>query len=65
MGRDLNQKVHCFLKFNPGENKSVCNVCGVKFTGNHSTNLKRHLNSKHQEIFNEFDKNEDAQKVSN
>ncbi|KAH8336621.1 hypothetical protein KR059_010424 [Drosophila kikkawai] len=58
MGREANKKVHQFYKFNTSENKSECKVCGGKLTGNHSTNLKRHLTTKHGEIFRECDNEE-------
>ncbi|KAH8385480.1 hypothetical protein KR093_007926 [Drosophila rubida] len=54
MGRDSNKKVHQFFKVNLEENKSICSVCGVKLSGNHSTNLKRHLTTKHMDNFNEW-----------
>ncbi|XP_062141946.1 uncharacterized protein LOC133849979 [Drosophila sulfurigaster albostrigata] len=54
MGRDMNKNVHQFFKLNLDENKSICNVCGIKLSGNHSTNLRRHLTNKHMDIFNEW-----------
>ncbi|XP_070135882.1 uncharacterized protein [Drosophila bipectinata] len=54
MGRDSNKNVHQFFKFNSVEKKSMCNVCGIKLSGNHSTNLRRHLTTKHMDIFNEW-----------
>ncbi|XP_020815639.1 uncharacterized protein LOC110189760 isoform X2 [Drosophila serrata] len=72
MGRDLNKKVHQFFKFDLEENKSICSVCGIKLSGNHSTNLRRHLTTKHLDIFNEwnnsgyskFTKCEEKRKIS-
>jgi len=58
MGRDHNKKVH-FFQFNAEDNKSKCNVCGVKLAGSHATNLKRHLIPKHEEVFYEFEIDED------
>lgn len=54
MGRELNKKVQQFFKLNLEENKSICSVCGIKLSGNHSTNLRRHLTTKHMDIFNEW-----------
>ncbi|XP_044573210.1 uncharacterized protein LOC123257573 [Drosophila ananassae] len=59
MGREINKKkVHQFFIFNKMDNKSVCKMCGVKLAGFHSTNLKRHLTSKHGEIFKDCDSEE-------
>ncbi|KAH8327947.1 hypothetical protein KR067_001973 [Drosophila pandora] len=58
MGREINKKVHQFFIFNSKDKKSVCKVCGVKLAGLHCTNLKRHLTSKHGEIFKDCDSEE-------
>ncbi|KAH8338300.1 hypothetical protein KR074_005462 [Drosophila pseudoananassae] len=59
MGRDHNKKVQFFFQFKAEDNKSKCNVCGVKLAGSHVTNLKRHLIAKHAEIYNEFEIDDD------
>ncbi|KRJ98763.1 uncharacterized protein Dyak_GE27557 [Drosophila yakuba] len=61
MGREQNKKVHFFFKLNPADNKSKCNVCGVKLAGSHATNLKRHLIAKHADVFNEFEIDDEIQ----
>lgn len=61
MGRELNKKVHKFFKFNAQENKSKCNVCDLKLAGINVTNLKRHLTTKHAEIFNDWNDTEDSE----
>ncbi|KAH8273936.1 hypothetical protein KR044_004403 [Drosophila immigrans] len=59
MGRDYNKKVNYFFKFNAEDNKSKCNVCDVKLSGSHITNLIRHLIAKHAVLYNEFDGDDD------
>jgi len=54
MRRELNKKEHQFFKFNLEEKKSICSVCGIKLSGNHSTNLRRHLTTKYRDIFSEW-----------
>ncbi|EDW18000.2 uncharacterized protein Dmoj_GI12344, isoform A [Drosophila mojavensis] len=49
--------MHTYVKFLT--RKSVCKVCGMQLSGNHSTNLKRHLHVKHGEIIREFDTEEE------
>ncbi|KAH8394453.1 hypothetical protein KR222_009591 [Zaprionus bogoriensis] len=58
MGKDMSKRVHKFFKFNVEENKSMCSVCGIKLSGAHLTNLRRHLTTKHMEVFNEFNNSE-------
>jgi len=60
MGRETNKKVHQFFKFDAVRKKSLCKICDVKLAGIHTTNLKRHLTTKHYEIFRECDSEEDT-----
>lgn len=53
--------MHTFFKYNTQENKSLCNVCGLKFSGTQATNLKRHSTTKHAENFKAWDSNEDTE----
>jgi len=53
MGRDHNKKC-TFFNFNAEDDKSKCNVCGLKLADSHAANLKRHLIAKHAKVFNEF-----------
>ncbi|KAH8357398.1 hypothetical protein KR084_004227, partial [Drosophila pseudotakahashii] len=47
----MNKEVHFFFKFEKSVNKSTCNICGAKLAGNHLTNLRRHLITKHKDAF--------------
>ncbi|KAH8354520.1 hypothetical protein KR084_009394 [Drosophila pseudotakahashii] len=60
MGRESNKKVNKFFNINTLDNKSECKMCGVKLAGSLSTNLKRHLTTKHGDIFRECDNEEDT-----
>jgi len=42
----------CFFQFEKDIGQSICKVCGAKLAARHVTNLKRHLNAKHQDVFN-------------
>ncbi|KAH8284910.1 hypothetical protein KR054_002595 [Drosophila jambulina] len=50
MGRTTS-RVHLFFKYDKISEQSTCNMCGVKLAGRHSTNLKRHLSTKHCDTY--------------
>lgn len=51
MGRnksEVNNQIRALFEYNKEENKSECKMCQIKFTGEHLTNLKRHIEAKHK-----------------
>ncbi|KAE9523319.1 hypothetical protein AGLY_016267 [Aphis glycines] len=57
MGRPSVSKIHSYFNFNKSLNESACKNCECKIKGNHGTNLtnlKRHLASHHDELYEEY-----------
>ncbi|CAI6352854.1 unnamed protein product [Macrosiphum euphorbiae] len=58
MGRPNASKVHSYYKFDCNLKESSCKHCTAKIKGNHSTNLRKHLASHHNEQYEELLVNE-------
>lgn len=54
------QGIRKFFLYDQNINKSTCTICGETVTGNHVTNLKKHIRAKHKEEYAEFEAEEKA-----
>ena len=52
MGRNKDSTIRNFYDYESEVNKSKCKVCQVELSGNHITNLRRHVQVKHVDILN-------------
>ena len=50
-GKKKTVSVRIFFEYNQEEEKSVCKLCGEKVSGDHLTNLKKHLRTTHKEEY--------------
>lgn len=61
MGRNSDQKVRVFYQYCADIDKSKCNICDTLLKGTHITNLRRHLMVKHRNVFENTDRESNAQ----
>ncbi|XP_017468590.1 PREDICTED: uncharacterized protein LOC108360700 [Rhagoletis zephyria] len=69
MGRtksELNNQIRSLFEYSMEENVSLCKICKTKLAGQHSTNLRRHIETKHKSFLNHLtptvEKNEPPKK---
>lgn len=61
MGRNGNHPVQDYFLYKKPENKSVCKTCEKVFSGNHSSNLLKHFERDHKEIFDDIIKTKEKE----
>ena len=59
-GKKKTVSVRIFFEYNQEEEKSVCKLCGEKVSGDHLTNLKKHLRTTHKEEYDAHLKEEES-----
>ncbi|XP_050059928.1 uncharacterized protein LOC126551173 [Aphis gossypii] len=69
MGRPSVSKIHSYFIFNKNLNESASKNCECKIKGKHGTNLKRHLASHHDQLYEEYmskelEKNNSSNKIT-